>query len=50
MTNPLAGFHCPVKTCTYENRRVTFPEDHVSTFAKHEHVKEIEKDGKVTTQ
>ncbi|KAK1831794.1 hypothetical protein QBC39DRAFT_371471 [Podospora conica] len=30
--------------------QVTFPEDHVSTFAKHEHVKEIEKDGEVRIQ
>jgi hypothetical protein len=32
---------------TIENR-VTFPEDHVSAFAKHEHVKEIEEDKKVS--
>jgi len=30
--------------------RVLFPKDSVQAFAKHEHVKDIEKDGVVTTQ
>ncbi len=29
---------------------MTFPEDHVAAFEKHEHVKEIEKDQEVKIQ
>jgi len=33
-----------------EFARVMFPEDRVTTFEKHEHVKEIEEDKKVSIQ
>lgn len=32
------------------NNSAEFPDDHVSTLAEHEHVKDVERDGVVKTQ